>query len=211
MREANNCHSVVKRVLDETGINIEVISGEEEADIIFSTHIEKKLEQKNAYLYVDIGGGSTEVSLFANNKLVDSKSFKIGTIRMMYKQIEKAYWKSFKNWIQEATTGYDSIIAIGSGGNIGRFNKMAKPNGNKYLSTKNIVALTEELRSYQFEERMKVFGLKPDRADVILPFSKIYLAIMNKAKIKQTIVPQTGLSEGMVVLMHEENKELLAE
>jgi len=211
MRDAENGYDVVARVRKEAGIKIEIIDGKTEADIIFSNHIEEHLDRSNNYLYIDIGGGSTEITLFSKNKVVVSQSFNIGTIRMLHEQIDKEYWNYFKNWVKEQTSGYKPLIAIGSGGNINKLFKMIGRKPNKPISTLKIKNLYEVLESYTYEERMKLFGLNPDRADVIIPASKILLTVLKKAEIDKIIAPQIGLSDGMVHLLYEKHLEKKAE
>lgn len=211
MRDAENGYDVVARVRKEAGIKIEIIDGKTEADIIFSNHIEEHLDPSNNYLYVDIGGGSTEITLFSKNKVVVSQSFNIGTIRMLHEQIDKDYWNYFKNWVKEQTAGYKPLIAIGSGGNINKLFKMIGRKPNKPIATLKIKNLYEVLESYTYEERMQVFGLNPDRADVIIPASKILLSVLKKAEIDKVIAPQIGLSDGIVHLLHEKHLEKKAE
>ena len=138
MRDAENGYDVVARVRKEAGIKIEIIDGKTEADIIFSNHIEEHLDKANNYLYIDIGGGSTEITLFSKNKVVVSQSFNIGTLRMLHEQINKEYWTYFKNWVKEQTDGYKPHIAIGSGGNINKLFKMIGRKPNKPVSTLKI-------------------------------------------------------------------------
>ena len=202
MRDAENGYDVVARVRKEAGIKIEIIDGKTEADIIFSNHIEEHLDKANNYLYIDIGGGSTEITLFSKNKVVVSQSFNIGTIRMLHEQIDKEYWNYFKNWVKE-----QPLIAIGSGGNINKLFKMIGRKPNKPIPTLKIKNLYEVLESYTYEERMQVFGLNPDRADVIIPASKILLSVLKKAEIEKVLVPQIGLSDGIVHQLYEKHLE----
>ncbi len=211
MRDAENGYDVVARVRKEAGIKIEIIDGKTEADIIFSNHIEEHLDAANNYLYIDIGGGSTEITLFSKNKVVVSQSFNVGTIRMLHEQIDKEYWNYFKNWVKEQTAGYKPLIAIGSGGNINKLFKMIGRKPTKPISTLKVKNLYEVLESYTYEERMQVFGMNPDRADVIIPASKILLSVLKKAEIDKIIAPQIGLSDGIVRLLHEKHLEKKAE
>jgi len=207
MRDADNRYDVVQRVRKEAGIKIEIIDGKTEADIIYSNHIEEHLDKSNNYLYIDIGGGSTEITLFSKNKAVVSQSFNIGTIRMLHNKIEKEYWNYFKNWVEEITKGYKPLIAIGSGGNINKLFKMSDRKPNKALPTEKLKSIYDVLESYTYEERVKILGLNPDRADVIIPASKILLTILKKADIEKVIVPQIGLSDGIVHQLYEKYKE----
>jgi len=208
MRDAENRYEIVDRVRKEAGLKIEIIDGKTEADIIYSNHIEEHLDSSSNYLYVDIGGGSTEITLFSKNKVVVSQSFNIGTIRMLHNQIDKEYWSYFKNWVKEITEGYKPMMAIGSGGNINKLFKMiGRKNNNKPVSTSKIRSLYELLESYTYEERIQVFGLNPDRADVIIPASKILLTVLKKADIEKVIAPEIGLSDGIVHQLYEKYKE----
>jgi len=206
MRDAENRWDVIEQVRKEAGIKIEIIDGKTEADIIYSNHIEEHLDKSNNYLYIDIGGGSTEITLFSKNKAVVSQSFNIGTIRMLHDQIDKEYWTYFKNWIQEITKGYKPLIAIGSGGNINKLFKMSGRKLNKALPTSKLKNLYELLESYTYEERVKILGLNPDRADVIITASKIVLTVLKKADIEKIIVPQIGLADGIVHQLYEKYK-----
>ena len=203
MRDAENRFDVVDRVRKEAGIKIEIIDGKTEADIIYSNHIEEHLDKGTNYLYIDIGGGSTEITLFSKNKAIVSQSFNIGTIRMLHNQIDKEYWNYFKNWIIEITKGYKPLMAIGSGGNINKLFKMSGRKINKPIATSKLKTLYEVLESYTYDERVQILGLNPDRADVIIPASKILLTVLKKADIEKVIVPQIGLSDGIVHQLYE--------
>ncbi|MDO9184849.1 MAG: exopolyphosphatase [Bacteroidia bacterium] len=207
MRDADNRWDVIERVRKEAGIKIEIIDGKTEADIIYSNHIEEQLDKNNAYLYIDIGGGSTEITLFSKNKAVVSQSFNIGTIRMLHNQIDKEYWNYFKNWVKEITKGYKPLLAIGSGGNINKLYRMSGRKLNKPFATSKLKSLYELLESYTYEERVKILGLNPDRADVIIPASKILLSVLKNAEIDKIIVPQIGLSDGIVHQLYEKYRE----
>lgn len=207
MRDAENRYDIVQRVRKEAGIKIEIINGKTEADIIYSNHIEEHLDKDTNYLYIDIGGGSTEITLFSKNKAIVSQSFNIGTIRMLHNQIDKEYWNYFKNWIEEITKGYKPLMAIGSGGNINKLFKMSGRKPNKALPTAKLKGLYEVLESYSYEERMKILSLNPDRADVIIPACKILLTVLKKADIEKIIVPQIGLADGIVHQLYEKHKE----
>jgi exopolyphosphatase/guanosine-5'-triphosphate,3'-diphosphate pyrophosphatase len=212
MRDADNRYEVVERVRREAGIKIEIIDGKTEADIIYSNHIEQHLDKDNNYLYIDIGGGSTEITLFSKNKPVVSQSFNVGTLRMLHDQIDKDYWGYFKNWVKEITAGYKPLIAIGSGGNINKLSKMTRKKTGKPLAVAKLKSLCELIESYSYEERIQVLGLNPDRADVIIPASKILLTVLKKAEIEKIIVPEIGLSDGIVHQLYEKHQErILAE
>lgn len=206
MRDAENGKEVIERVRKESGILIEIIDGKTEAAILYSNHILERLEKDYSYLYIDIGGGSTELTLFSKGKTIVSQSFNIGTIRMLHDQIDKTYWTQFKSWIEESTKGYAPMMAIGSGGNINKLFKMSGKKPNKMISTEKLKSLYELLESYTYEERVKVLGLNTDRADVIIPASKILLTILKKAGIDNTIVPQMGLADGIIHQLYKSKK-----
>lgn len=206
MRDAENGREVIEQVRREAGIKIEIIDGKTEADIIYSNHIEEHLDKNNSYLYIDIGGGSTEITLFSKNKAVASQSFNIGTIRMLHNQIDKEYWTYFKNWVRDVTKAHKPLIAIGSGGNINKLFRMSGRKNNKPVTTSKLKSLYEMMDSYTYDERVKVLGLNPDRADVIIPASKILLSVLKHAEIEKVIVPQIGLSDGIVHQLYEKFK-----
>ena len=207
MREATNSKQIVDLIFKETGLKIEVIDGKTEADIIYSNHIAENLDKNYSYLYVDVGGGSTEVSLFSKNQIVASKSFSIGTIRMMYDQVDKYHWNELKEWVKDIAKGKEPLLAIGSGGNINRLLKMANKKDNKYIGYEKLKSLKEMIESHSIEERVQILDLNPDRADVIIPASKIYLTVMKMADISRIYVPQIGLADGMIHLLYEDYKK----
>lgn len=207
MREAENAGDVIAEVERETGIIIEVIDGKTEAGIIYSNHVAEHLDHTKSYLYIDIGGGSTELTLFSKNKIVTSQSFNVGTLRMLHNQVNKEYWSSFKKWVRDVTALYHPLTAIGSGGNINKLFKMSRRKEDKPLAFDKIKEMDEWLNSLTFEERINILGMKPDRADVIIPALKILLAIMKHGQIEDLIVPQIGLSDGIVHLLYEDYKK----
>ena len=203
MRDAVNSWDIIHRIRKEAGLKVEIIDGKTEADIIYSNHIAEFLDKGNSYLYIDVGGGSTEITLFAKGKVVASQSFNIGTIRMLHAQVEKEYWNYFKKWVREVTAGYKPLVAIGSGGNINKIFKMLRRKEGKPLSVNKLRGLYELLDSYSYEDRMKKFGLNPDRADVIMPAARIFLSVMKNAEIEKIYVPEIGLSDGIVHQLFE--------
>ncbi len=197
MRDASNGMEVIERISKEAGLNVEIIDGKVEAQLVFSNHIEELLNPKHAYLYIDVGGGSTELTLYNNHKVIAAKSFNIGTVRMLLDKVEKDEWERMKDWIKKSTLGVRPLHAIGSGGNINKIFKMTKKE-NKNLSYSKLKGINDMLNSYTYEERVEVLGLKPDRADVIIHASKIFITIMKTADIEDIFVPQIGLSDGIV-------------
>ncbi len=180
MRDASNGMEVIERISKEAGLNVEIIDGKVEAQLVFSNHIEELLNPKHAYLYIDVGGGSTELTLYNNHKVIAAKSFNIGTVRMLLDKVEKDEWERMKDWIKKSTLGVRPLHAIGSGGNINKIFKMTKKE-NKNLSYSKLKGINDMLNSYTYEERVEVLGLKPDRADVIIHASKIFITIMKTA------------------------------
>ncbi|MCC7303726.1 MAG: ethanolamine ammonia-lyase reactivating factor EutA [Bacteroidia bacterium] len=207
MRDAENRWDIVDRIRKETGIRIEIIDGKTEADIIYANHIEKYLENGQSYLYIDIGGGSTEITLFSNGKVVASQSFNVGTIRMLHEQIDKEYWAYFKKWVREICEGKGPVTAIGSGGNINKLFKMTRKKESKPLPVSRIREVCEMVESYAYEDRVRVLGLNPDRADVIVPASKILLSVLKQSQAEKIIVPQFGLSDGIVHQLYDKYRQ----
>lgn len=205
MRDASNSAEIIERIKNETGLTVEIIDGKLEAQLVFSNHIEELLNPKHAYLYIDVGGGSTELTLYHNQKVIAAKSFNIGTVRMLLNKVEKDEWENLKEWIKKNTFGIQPLHAIGSGGNINKIFKMTKKE-NKNLSYSKLKGIHDMLNSYTLEERIDVLGLKPDRADVIVHASKIFTIIMKTADIEDIFVPQIGLSDGIVHDLYDKIK-----
>lgn len=205
MREAENGPEVVERVFSEAGVQLQIVDGKREANIIYSSHIEKYLDSRRTYLYIDVGGGSTEVSVFSNGVLIDSNSFNIGTIRMLDNQDTEETWRDLKNWIKENTKNYKTIFGIGTGGNINKIFKISGEKAGTPLTFTKLKAMYDYLNSFSLKDRINVLGLKEDRADVIIPASEIYLTLMRWAGIKQLYVPKVGLVDGIIHLLIEKN------
>ena len=202
MRDASNSKEVIEHIEKESGLKIEIIDGKLEAQLVFSNHIEEMLNQKHAYMYIDVGGGSTELTLYHNQKVIASKSFNIGTVRMLLNKVESDEWDYMKGWIKKTTLGIHPIHAIGSGGNINKIYKMTKKENNN-ISYSKLKGIYEMLNSYTYNERVEVLGLKPDRADVIVHAAKIFITIMKTADMETIFVPQIGLSDGIVHDLYE--------
>ncbi len=208
MREAENSKEVINYVKDFSGIDIEVIDGRTEAQIIYSNHIAEHLSHDQSYLYIDVGGGSTEVTLFAENHIVASQSFNVGTIRLLHDQVSKETWNGLKDWVKEKVRGHYPLTAIGSGGNINKLFKMADRKEHKPMGYEKIRETYDFLKQFTVEERIIQLGLNPDRADVIMPAAKIFLTIMKTAQIEKIVVPQIGLSDGIVHLLYEKYRSM---
>jgi exopolyphosphatase/guanosine-5'-triphosphate,3'-diphosphate pyrophosphatase len=202
MREAYNGKEVVEIIKEKSGINIEIIDGKKEAVIIASTDLHHLLKSDKTYLYVDVGGGSTEFSLFSNGKIVVSKSFKAGTVRLLNEMVRDVLWQEMEKWIKANTEGYDEVTIIGSGGNINKLFKMSGKLQDKPLSYIYLNSQYSFLSSLTYEQRISELGLNPDRADVIIPATQIYLNAMKWSGARNIYVPKIGLSDGIVKAMY---------
>ena len=209
MREAENGGEVIKMVKKMAGLDLEIIEGQREANIIYSNHIEENLDAKKSYLYIDVGGGSTELSVFVNKVPVASKSFDIGTIRILDNQDKEETWEAMRLWVKENTKSLKNIAGIGTGGNINKLFRMSDEKEGMPLSFLKLKALYNQLNSHSLKERIHLFGLNPDRADVIIPACEIYITLMKWTGIKQIYVPKVGMVDGIINLLIEENLEEL--
>ena len=205
MREAKNGKEVIEKVKELANIDIEIIEGQREASIIYSNHIEENLDIKKSYLYIDVGGGSTEISVFVNKQPVASKSFNIGTIRILDNQDKEETWNEMKEWIKHNTKELKQVVGIGTGGNINKLFRMSGEKDDMPLSFLKLKNMYNELNAYSLKERISVLKLNPDRADVIIPACEIYLTIMKWAGVKQIFVPKVGMVDGIINLLIEEN------
>lgn len=206
MREAENGPQIREQILSESGIDLEIINGKKEAQIIFENKSSDMFGGNNAYLYVDIGGGSTEITLFSQGSIITSGSFDIGTIRLLEGLVTKAYWKKMKEWLKNYTAPYPSIAAIGSGGNINKVSRLANSKTGKPLSDNKMMKVRRFLKFFTVEQRIRELGLRPDRADVIIPALDIYLKIMKWSGIRKIYVPQIGLADGIVRILYKNYK-----
>ena len=202
MREAYNGKEVVDIVKDKAGINIEIIDGKKEALISASTDLHHLLKSDKTYLYVDVGGGSTEFSLFSNGRIVISKSFKAGTVRLLNEMVRDVLWQEMEKWVTQNTKDYDEVTLIGSGGNINKLFKMSGKLQDKPLSLIYLNSQYAFLSSLTYEQRITELGLNPDRADVIIPATQIYLNAMKWSGARNIYVPKIGLSDGIVKAMY---------
>jgi len=205
MRESKNGAEIVERIKTETDIDIEIIQGHKEAIIISSSHIEELIDKSKNYLYIDVGGGSTELSLFAAGELCASRSFNIGTIRMLDNQDTEEAWNSMKEFIRENTRQFKIISGIGTGGNINKLYKLAEEPNKGPLSFAKLKSLYVYLNSFSLRDRINVLGLNQDRADVIIPACEIYMTVMKTAGIKNIYVPTFGLVDGTIQTLIEKN------
>lgn len=200
MREAENGAGVIDTIFKKTGVEIDIIDGKKEAAIIFSTDLNQLLQSDSTYLYVDVGGGSTEFTLFSKGRIVKSKSFKIGTVRLINnkKTENKAIFKEVQEWIEENTKSYKRISLIGSGGNINKIFKMSGRDMGKPISYIYLNAQYQFLKKMSYKDRISELSLNPDRADVIVPATKIYLSAMKWSGARKIFVPKIGLSDGII-------------
>ena len=202
MREAYNGREVVELIAEKAEINIEIIDGKKEAAIIASTDLHHLLKTEQTYLFVDVGGGSTEFSLFSNGKMIASKSFKVGTVRLLNNMVHEVVWQEIDKWIVTNTEDYDDITLIGSGGNINKLFKMSGKQNDKPLSYMYLNNQYSILNNMTYENRISELALNPDRADVIIPALRIYLHAMKLSGARNIFVPKIGLSDGIVKAMY---------
>lgn len=205
MREAANGQEIVRQVKEQAGIDLEIVAGQREANIIYASHFEEKLDRKKNYLYIDVGGGSTELSFFSDGVLVASQSFNIGTIRILDNQDKTETWKEMEQFLMAKTKSYKNITGIGTGGNINKLFRLSGEKEGKPMSFNKLKSLHHHLSSYSLKDRIQVLGLNNDRADVIIPAALIFITVMKSAGIKNIFVPKVGMVDGIIQLLIEEN------
>ena len=203
MREAYNGNEVVDIILEKSEIEIEIIDGKKEAAIIASSDLHNFIKTDQTYLYVDVGGGSTEITILSKHKIIAAKSFKIGTIRLLNDMVTKECWQEMKDWVKSQTYHLEHVEMIGSGGNINKIAKLIKGETPQPILYYEFKAMRQTLMNMSYDQRIKTFQLNPDRADVIVPASKIYYSVMKWADSSILHVPRIGLSDGIVQLLHE--------
>lgn len=206
MRDASNSKEVIKEIKADTGIKIDVITGDLEAEIIYENHIAELLDPNKSYLYMDVGGGSTEITLFHKNEVAFQKSFDIGTVRLLTNKVTNETWEDLKQSLKELAKKYNKLTAIGSGGNINKVFSMVNSKTLKSLPIEVIREFYRVLEPMSVEERMEVYKLKKDRADVIVPALKIYANAMKWANIEEIHVPKIGLADGLINHLYEQVK-----
>lgn len=211
MREAKNGQKLIDLIYKETGMRIELISGDEEAEIIRSTQINRLLESDQNWLFVDVGGGSTEITLYDNGEVVKSHSFEIGTIRMLKNMVTEDETEHLNSWLSDIKGKYDDLKIIGSGGNINRIYKFSENKEGKGLFYHELRQIYKQIKAYSYEDRMKILGFNPDRADVIIPAAEIFINIMKQADIGKIHVPKIGLADGIIRLEYQRFKEEIAQ
>jgi exopolyphosphatase/guanosine-5'-triphosphate,3'-diphosphate pyrophosphatase len=208
MLDAVNAKDIIKKIKAETGIEIEIISGREEASFIYENHIAENLNKDESYLYIDVGGGSTELTFFSDGKLVFKESFNIGTIRLLKNQVTESQWDEMKEFIKTKTKGYHHVTAIGSGGNINKIFSLSKRKEGKPLSLELLRDYYKEFSTLSVPQRIAFYHLREDRADVIVPALLIYINIMRWVDTEEIFVPKIGLADGLIQSLYEEVKKL---
>lgn len=198
MRDAKNSNEVVRKIYLETGINIKVITGDFEASLIYESHVAENLNASNNYLYVDVGGGSTELTLFSNNKLVYKHSFNIGTIRLLKNMVDEADWMEMKDALRDNLKGLKNTIAIGTGGNINKIFSLSKKKDGRPLHMDVLKDYYKEFSACSLQDRIKLYNLREDRADVIVPALMIYIQVMKWGGMDEMLVPKIGLADGLI-------------
>jgi exopolyphosphatase/guanosine-5'-triphosphate,3'-diphosphate pyrophosphatase len=205
MREAKNGADVVKSIREEANVNLEIIQGQVEAKIIYASHAEQNIDKTKSYLYIDVGGGSTELSLFSGGELLASRSFNIGTIRILDNQDTEETWDEMRDFIRENTKLFKGVSGIGTGGNINKLYKLSEEKDKAPLTFSKLKSLYTYLNSFSLKDRINVLGLNQDRADVIIPACEIYMAVMKWAGIKSMYVPSVGMVDGIIQTLIEKN------
>ena len=209
MRDAKNGQAVINKIHKDTGINIEIIDGQEEARMIYNNHVECLEDRTGNFLYVDVGGGSTELNLLVNGELVQSLSYNIGTVRTLSGAVKPEAWDTLRSDLQRLTAGFRGINIIGSGGNINKLYRMAKDKDKdaQRLPVTSLQTLCDQLKPLTPAQRMKQFGLKEDRADVIVPAAEIFLAIAKIVQAEYVHVPVIGLADGIIDALYLRDQE----
>jgi exopolyphosphatase/guanosine-5'-triphosphate,3'-diphosphate pyrophosphatase len=204
MREAKNGKEIVSKLKAATGIDIQIIDGNDEAAIIASTDLKQLISDNKVFLYVDVGGGSTEFTVFANGKNIASHSFKLGTVRIINGMVEDTMWEQAQQWVTQHTKAYSKINVIGSGGNINSIYRFSEKKVGQPLSYLFMSNFYEKVKQYDYNQRVFELKMNPDRADVIIPATRIYLSAMKWAKAKNMYVPKIGLADGIVKQLYSE-------
>ncbi|SMO58735.1 exopolyphosphatase / guanosine-5'-triphosphate,3'-diphosphate pyrophosphatase [Chryseobacterium rhizoplanae] len=198
MRDASNGGEIIGRVKEASGINIEIISGDEEATLVYENHVAEGLDKEFAYLYIDVGGGSTELTFYENGKMVYEKSFNIGTIRLLNNLVTMDNWKEMKDEIKENIVSKKPIVAIGSGGNINKVFSMSKTKDGKPMSLSHLKKVYKEFNELSVEERMTNYNLREDRADVLVHALSIFNNVMSWSDINRIFVPKISVADGLI-------------
>lgn len=207
MRDAINGSEVIAEVKERCGVQIELIDGNQEAELIFENHIAEKLGGDENFIYMDVGGGSTEFTLYRKGKKTESRSFNIGTIRLKDDLVTEDSWKDMINWLGKIKQRYSPGMIIGSGGNINTLFKLSMQKEMEPMKRRTIKRLLKQLKNLSYDERISKLSLRPDRADVIVPATELFLLAMSKSGCKEVVVPKVGLSDGIVHQLYDEYKK----
>ena len=206
MRDAKNANDIIRKVRLEAEMQIEIISGDYEANLIYENHFAETMDKDHSYLYIDVGGGSTELSFFSSGILIYKRSFNIGTIRLLKNMVTEKEWDDMKDTIRAVTKGHKKVVAIGTGGNINKVFSMSKRKDGKPLQLELLRDYHKELSSVTLADRITKYSLREDRADVIVPALLIYINVMRWASADEIFVPKIGLADGLVKHLWEEVK-----
>ena len=200
IRDAENGAEILARIKEETGIEVDILTGEDEARLVYNNHLERESLESGAYLYVDVGGGSTEINFLDNGRLVSTRSFKIGTVKMLTESVSPQEWDSLNDFLERLVFNYPEITIIGSGGNINKLYKLAEEKNKKErsFSVAELTKLYKTLKPLSIEQRMDRYGLREDRADVIVPGAEIFLKIADASDAKKILVPNIGVADGII-------------
>ncbi|MFT4092459.1 MAG: exopolyphosphatase [Niabella sp.] len=204
MRDAKNSAAIIKRIRKETSVDIKIISGDSEASLIYETHIAETLEKDILYLYIDVGGGSTELTFFLNGEVVFKQSFNIGTIRLLKQQVTELQWEEMKTVIRAQVKGAKKVMTIGSGGNINKVFSLSKRKEGKPIPLALLRDFYKEMNSLSIKERMSLYKMREDRADVIVPALLIYVNVLKWADAAEILIPKIGLADGLIHALYDE-------
>ncbi|QBO58256.1 Ppx/GppA phosphatase family protein [Chryseobacterium salivictor] len=207
MRDAKNGKEIIRQVKKSSGIDIEIITGDQEAALVFENHVADALDKNNAYLYIDVGGGSTELMFYENGKMEYEKSINIGTIRLLNGLVKDDLWKELKEEIRKNINSKKPIVAIGSGGNINKIFSMSKTKDGKPMSTAFLKKYYKEMSGLSVTERMSKFNLREDRADVLVPALQIFNNVMSWSDIDKIFVPKISVADGLIHSIYEELRQ----
>jgi exopolyphosphatase/guanosine-5'-triphosphate,3'-diphosphate pyrophosphatase len=207
MREASNGKAVQKMIRKETGVDIEIIDGEEEADIIFSSFLLIDYDLSKPFIVIDVGGGSTEISIFYKGEKNNAKSFQIGTIRMLKNKVSETIWEDISEWLNAKLKPNKKYAVFATGGNINKIHKILGKKGSLPINIKEFKELAADLSQLSLDERIAKYQLRPDRADVIVPASEIFITILDQLGAKKMFVPKIGLSDGMIHQLHAKHNK----
>lgn len=202
MREASNGKEIQRMIKKETAVSIDIIDGDEEANIIFSSFLKIDYDLSGAFIVIDVGGGSTEISIFEKGKNRKYKSFPVGTIRLLKGKVDDSVWEKISNWLNKNVVPSKKYSVFATGGNINKMHKLLGKKGSETIAVKELKELHKELQSYSLSKRITKFQLKPDRADVIIPAGQIFLKTLKNLNVSELFVPKVGLSDGIIHQLH---------